>query len=144
MTVRAILEHKGNRVYSVSSEADLGKAAQLLSEHRIGALLISDEQGKYSGILSERDIVRACANHGSVALKLPVSKAMTTKVLHCKPQDTVHYVMEMMTRHRFRHLPVVDDSGELVGIISIGDVVKRRIEQAEKETADIREYIATA
>ncbi|WOC17128.1 CBS domain-containing protein [Pseudochrobactrum sp. MP213Fo] len=144
MTVRAILEQKGGSVYTVRADADLETAAQQLSKHRIGALLVDEGQGKFTGILSERDIVRACANHGMQALKLPVSKAMTTKVLHCKPQDTVHYVMEMMTRHRFRHLPVVNDAGDLAGIISIGDVVKKRIEQAEQEAAEIKQYIATA
>ena len=144
MTVRAILEQKGSDVYTVKADADLETAAKQLSAHRIGALLVDEGAGKYTGILSERDIVRACANHGIQALQMPVSKAMTTKVLHCSPHDTVHYVMEMMTRHRFRHLPVVDESGELVGIISIGDVVKRRIEQAEQETAEMIQYIATA
>ena len=144
MTVRAILEQKGSDVYTVKADADLETAAKQLSVHRIGALLVDEGAGKYTGILSERDIVRACANHGIQALQMPVSKTMTTKVLHCSPHDTVHYVMEMMTRHRFRHLPVVDESGELVGIISIGDVVKRRIEQAEQETAEMIQYIATA
>ena len=144
MTVRAILEQKGSDVYTVKADADLETAAKQLSVHRIGALLVDEGAGKYTGILSERDIVRACANHGVQALQMPVSKAMTTKVLHCSPHDTVHYVMEMMTRHRFRHLPVVDESGDLVGIISIGDVVKRRIEQAEQETAEMIQYIATA
>ncbi|HWD11724.1 CBS domain-containing protein [Pseudochrobactrum sp. sp1633] len=144
MTVRAILEQKGSDVYTVKADADLETAAKQLSAHRIGALLVDEGAGKYTGILSERDIVRACANHGIQALQMPVSKTMTTKVLHCSPHDTVHYVMEMMTRHRFRHLPVVDESGELVGIISIGDVVKRRIEQAEQETAEMIQYIATA
>lgn len=144
MTVRAILEQKGSSVYTIKADANLETAAKQLSQHRIGALLVDAGSGKYTGILSERDIVRACANHGMQALQLPVSKAMTTKVLHCNPQDTVHYVMEMMTRHRFRHLPVVNNAGDLVGIISIGDVVKRRIEQAEQETAEMIQYIATA
>ncbi len=144
MTVRAILEQKGGTVFTVPAEADLETAAKQLSKHRIGALLVKDGQGKFTGILSERDIVRACANHGVQALQMPVSQVMTTKVLHCKPQDTVHYVMEMMTRHRFRHLPVVDETGDLAGIISIGDVVKRRIELAEQEAEEIKHYIATA
>lgn len=144
MTVRAILEHKGSIVFTVNADADLETAARQLTQHRIGALLVDDGQGKYTGILSERDIVRACSNHGMQALQMPVAKIMTTKVLHCKPQDTVNYVMEMMTRHRIRHLPVVNEAGDLVGIISIGDVVKRRIEQAEQEAAEIKQYIATA
>lgn len=144
MTVRAILEQKGSDVYSISASADLSAAAKLLSHHRIGALLVDDGQGSYAGILSERDIVRAFSNHGVEALEMPIEKAMTTKVLHCTPHDTVNYVMEMMTRHRFRHLPVVDDAGHLIGIISIGDVVKRRIEQAEQEAEEIKQYIATA
>lgn len=144
MTVRAILEQKGGTVYTVKAASTLEEAAKRLSSHRIGALLVEEDDGRYSGILSERDIVRACANHGANAMQLPVTKAMTTKVLYCKPQDTVHYVMEMMTRHRFRHLPVSDEAGALVGMISIGDVVKRRIEQAEQETAEVIEYIARA
>lgn len=143
MTVRSILEQKGGDVFSILGTEELVTAAKMLSKHHIGALIVDDSAGKHIGIISERDIVRAIAEYGDKALHFNVSKMMTSKVLSCTPQDTVNYVMETMTKHRFRHLPVEQD-GELIGIISIGDVVKRRIEQAERETEEILHYIASA
>ncbi|MBX9450379.1 MAG: CBS domain-containing protein [Neoaquamicrobium sediminum] len=143
MTVRLILEEKGRDVVTLEPGATLAQAAQLLGARRIGAVVVTAGDRKIRGILSERDIVRAVGELGTEALSLTVDKAMTAKVSTCREANTVNEVMEIMTRGRFRHLPVEKD-GQLDGIISIGDVVKLRIEEVEREAEQIREYIATA
>ena len=143
MTVKAILERKGHNVLTVGPNETLAEAVRILAEHRIGALVITNGDRKIVGILSERDIVRTIAKDGSTALEHPVREAMTAKVKICNEHHTVNEVMEIMTLGRFRHLPVERD-GMLDGIISIGDVVKRRIEDVEREADEIRAYIATA
>lgn len=143
MTVKAILEAKGRDVTTVGPNALLAEAIQLLAEYKIGALVVTNGDNRIVGILSERDIVRCLATLGASALDESVKAAMTPKVNICNEQHTVNEVMEIMTRGRFRHLPVEKD-GQLNGIISIGDVVKRRIEDAEREAEEIKQYIATA
>jgi|SRR5690606_32637521 len=143
MTVKAILDLKGREVVTVAPERTLAEAARLLSEHRIGAVVLADADDVIHGILSERDIVRAVAGEGANALDKPISAFMTARVRVCHEYHTVTEVMRLMTEGRFRHLPV-EEGGKLVGIISIGDVVKRRIEEAEREAEEIRTYIATA
>ena len=143
MTVRSILDTKGHDVVTLQPGATLAEASRLLGSRRIGAVVVTRGDRKIQGILSERDIVRALGEHGAAALDLTIDKVMTAKVMTCSEAGTVNEVMEIMTRGRFRHLPVEKD-GQLDGIISIGDVVKRRIEEAEREAAQIREYIATA
>ncbi len=142
MTVKSILEGKGRDVLTLPPDAKLSDAIGLLAERRIGALVVS-ASGGIDGILSERDIVRCLASKGAAALDQPVSAVMTANVQTCDEASTVNEVMEVMTRGRFRHLPV-QKNGKLDGIVSIGDVVKRRIEDAEREANEIREYIATA
>lgn len=142
MNVRSIINEKGSNVVTVAPHASLADIAATLSEKRIGAVVVLD-RGAIRGIISERDIVRAVAKHGGEGLERRASDWMTAKVVTCKPDDTCDDVMEKMTTGRFRHLPVVED-GELGGIISIGDVVKRRIEEAVREAEQIREYITTA
>lgn len=142
MNVATILKAKGYNVVTASPGMTLAEAARLLSEKRIGALVIM--QGRQIlGILSERDIVKTVAYAGAEALERPVRDVMTSRVVTCSLNDSVNELMDEMTDRRFRHLPVVED-GELVGIVSIGDVVKRRIETAVREVDQIREYIATA
>ncbi len=143
MTVKAILDAKGHDVLTLGPNERLSEAIRLLAEHRIGALVITNGDRKIVGILSERDIVRVIATQGGVALDLAVRDVMTPKVNICNENHTVHELMEIMTRGRFRHLPV-EKNGQLHGIVSIGDVVKRRIEEVEREAEDIRSYIATA
>ena len=143
MTVRLILEEKGRDVVTLEPGATLAQAAQLLGARRIGAVVVTAGDRNIRGIRSERDIVRAVGELGTEALSLTVDKAMTAKVSTCREANTVNEVMEIMTRGRFRHLPVEKD-GQLDGIISIGDVVKLRIEEVEREAEQIREYIATA
>lgn len=142
MTVRAILDSKGHNVLSVEPDAKLAAAIKLLSERRIGAVLVMS-QGRIEGILSERDIVRVLGERGAGVVDEPVSAVMTRKVVSCREKDTVSEIMESMTRGKFRHLPVVED-GRVVGLISIGDVVKWRVGEYEREGEALREYIKTA
>lgn len=143
MTVRAILGAKGHDVVTLGPNEKISEAIRLLADHKIGALVVTNEDRKIVGILSERDIVRMLGQKGADALDLVVRDVMTPKVNICNEHHTVNEVMEIMTRGRFRHLPV-EKNGQLDGIISIGDVVKRRIEDVEREAEQIRSYIATA
>ena len=143
MTVKAILEAKGHDVLTLGPNEKLSEAVRLLAEYRIGALVITHGDRKIVGILSERDIVRCLAREGGSALDSTVRTVMTPKVKICNEHHTINEVMEIMTRGRFRHLPV-EKNGLLDGIISIGDVVKRRIEDVEREAEEIKQYIATA
>jgi CBS domain-containing protein len=142
MTVRAILDTKGHQIESVEPDARLSAAIKTLAERKIGAVLVMS-QGRVEGILSERDIVRVLGERGAAALDEPVSAVMTRKVVSCKQADTVAAIMEMMTSGKFRHLPVVEDD-RVVGLISIGDIVKWRVGEYEAEQEALREYIKTA
>jgi CBS domain-containing protein len=143
MIVNRILSLKGREVATIEPSRSLSEAARILAERRIGALLIVDGDRPVTGIISERDIVRAVAMHGAKALDEPVSRFMTEKVVTCTGETSINDVMELMTQQKFRHIPVVE-SGRLSGIVSIGDVVKLRLEEVEAETQAIKEYIATA
>jgi len=142
MTVRAILDAKGRQVVSIGADAKVSSAVKPLSERRIGAILVM-AAGKIEGIVSERDIVRELGARGPQILEEPVSAVMTTKVMTCCRSDTVASLMEQMTEGKFRHLPVIEE-GELIGIVSIGDVVKHRVMEYEREQEAMRDYIATA
>ncbi|GLH77844.1 inosine-5-monophosphate dehydrogenase [Bradyrhizobium sp. SSBR45G] len=142
MTVRAILDTKGHKVESVESQTTLAEAAKLLADRKIGAVLVMSGT-RMEGILSERDIVRSLGERGAAALTEPVSNVMTRRVVSCKPADTVAAIMEMMTNGKFRHLPVIE-GGLVVGLISIGDVVKWRVQEYENEQEALRQYIKTA
>ena len=142
MTVRSILESKGTDVVAVQPGAKVSAVVKLLAEKRIGALLVMTD-GRIDGIVSERDVVRVLAENGVDVLDQPVRSIMSAKVVTCRRADTVAAIMETMTNHKFRHLPVVEE-GRVVGLISIGDVVKRRVMEYEKEQEAMREYIKTA
>ena len=140
MTVSTILKTKGRNVVSALPTDTLAQAIGVLGEKRIGALIINEPSGSLAGILSERDIVRAIARHGASALDHPVSLHMTTKVETARETDLMPTLMERMTEGKFRHLPVVDGA-RVVGMVSIGDVVKHRLAEMEAETQAMREYI---
>lgn len=142
MQVRHILGEKGGNVIGIGRDGSLADAARLLAERRIGALVVQDEAGALAGILSERDLVRAMAADGAGAMTQKVERYLTREVVTCRLSDTTEALMEMMTRGRFRHLPVLDDHGALCGLVSIGDVVKSRIAETEREAADLRVYIS--
>ena len=143
MTVRAILSRKGRDVSTISPTANLSEAVRVLAQRRIGAVVVTGPDNRVAGILSERDIVRVLGERGPAALEENVAAVMTRKVSTCDEAETVAVLMERMTEGKFRHLPVVEQ-GRLVGIVSIGDVVKLRVEEIEGETNALREYIATA
>ena len=143
MSVRAILSNKGRDVAIVDPNTDLMSAARQMSERHIGALVVLGVDARVGGIISERDIIHALAQRGAGALSEPVSKVMTRKVATCSENETIPAIMERMTAGKFRHVPVVEED-RLVGIISIGDVVKHRIEEIEHETAALKDYILTA
>jgi CBS domain-containing protein len=143
MTVSIILAAKGREVATTEPSATLKSAVALLAEKRIGAVLVLGADHRIVGILSERDIVRAMAERGAAALDEPVSVSMTRKVSTCTESETIVSLMERMTEGKFRHLPVVDQ-GRLVGIVSIGDVVKYRLQEMERDSAAMRDYILTA
>lgn len=141
MYVETILKDKGHNVVSIPADATLKQAADLLGEKRIGAVVVADKNG-LAGILSERDIVRAVSKFGKDALGKPVSETMTRNVITCAPSDTVDHLMGVMTGGRFRHVPVLD-KGEMIGLVSIGDVVKYKIAETEMEAEQLKIYIAT-
>ena len=143
MTVRAILSRKGRDVATIAPTVSLSEAVRLLAQRRIGAVVVTGPDDRVAGILSERDIVRSLSERGPAALDDNVAAVMTRKVMTCTEAETVALIMERMTAGKFRHLPVVEQ-GRLAGIISIGDVVKWRLEEIEGETNALREYIATA
>lgn len=142
MTVKQLLDEKGRDVVTVSPSMGTEDAVRFLADNKIGAVVVTKGEGRIAGILSERDIVRAVAGKGAAALAQPISKIMTSKVTTCGESHSVNQVMELMTNGRFRHLPVETD-GKLIGIISIGDVVRRRIEDVEREAEEIKAYIAS-
>jgi CBS domain-containing protein len=143
MTVKAILSRKGGDVVTIAPTANLSAAVKLLAERRIGALIVTGPDNRVAGILSERDIVRMLGERGPAALEDNVGAVMTRKVTTCTEADTISVIMERMTAGKFRHVPVVDQ-GRLAGVISIGDVVKYRLEEIGRESEALREYIATA
>ena len=141
MTVAAILRHKGNQVISVEPVATIAAVAATLHEHRIGAVLVRDRAEQLLGIVSERDIVRALAMNGARTLEMTAGQLMTRSLQVVHPETSVPAAMRMMTLGRFRHLPVLDRD-QVVGLISIGDVVKARIMQQETEVDSLRAYVA--
>ena len=140
MLVSEILAKKGSSTITTNSGATISEVAELLASHKIGAIVVLDDE-MVCGIVSERDLVREIAANGATALDTAVSACMTQKVISCEPSDGSDSLMEKMTAGKFRHLPVIDN-GKLVGIVSIGDVVKVKIEQAEQEAEEMKRYIA--
>ena len=142
MTVSSILGQKGRQVITARVEQTLSEICELLTTNKIGAVVLTDDDQRIQGILSERDIVRAIAQEGPGVLSTPASGQMSRNVITAAESDTVDTVMSRMSAGRFRHMPVVRD-GRLIGVVSIGDIVKRKIEHAEREAAEIRAYIHT-
>jgi CBS domain-containing protein len=141
MTVSRILALKGRDVATIAPHRSVADAVTLLAARRIGAVIVGGDDGAVLGILSERDIVRALVG-GADALQHPVSRYMTAEVVSCAPDMLIVDVMEEMTAGRFRHMPVME-GGRLAGIVSIGDVVKHRLDEMQHETQALREYITT-
>ena len=143
MQVSQILKTKGNAVTSVPPEMTLAEVIDTLARGRIGAVLVMKGGSEVAGILSERDVVRGLAEHGARLLDMRASELMTKSVVTCAPDNTVEEIMQEMTNHRTRHIPVLE-GGRLRGIISIGDVVKNRLEELSAESDMLRNYIVGA
>ncbi len=143
MQIAQLLRRKGPEVATVDPGATVAAALGLLAEHGIGALVVSADGRTIDGIVTERDVVRALPERGAALLEEPVSAVMTGEVRTCVPSASVHDLARTMTDHRIRHVPVVDD-GRMVGIVSIGDVVKARLDELEQERAQLVDYIQTA
>lgn len=141
MNVETILRDKGDWVATIRADATIAAAVEMLNRERIGALVVSDDGAEVAGVLSERDIVRGLGLHGEDLLSRPVTQIMTRDVITCQPADTVGELMSEMTNRRIRHLPVVAN-GRLRGIVSIGDVVKNRLDEVEFEASSLRSFIA--
>jgi CBS domain-containing protein len=141
MLVSQILKQKGSAVYTCSPLETVAAAASVLHSRRVGALVVMDEGDHVVGMLSERDIVRVIAQQGQMGLQAPVSSCMTRGVIYATPTETVADLMERMTDRRIRHLPVCQDD-RLVGIVSIGDLVKTKIAEAEHEAEELKAYIS--
>jgi CBS domain-containing protein len=140
--VSAVLEQKGHKVVTVEPRDTVASLVKVLSVNRIGAAPVIDEAGRLAGIISERDVIRGIAQHGDMVTALPVERLMTTEVRTCSPEDAIVELMEVMTLQRIRHLPVVRN-GALEGIVSIGDVVKQRLQEAQSELNELRSYISS-
>lgn len=143
MNVETILKGKGNAVVTIAPEASVGAAITLLRQKSIGALVVSHDGAAVLGILSERDIIHALADRGAAATATTVAELMSRHVVTCAPEDGIAELMAEMTERRIRHLPVIQ-AGRLAGIVSIGDVVKSRLDEVESEASDLRQFIATA
>ena len=141
MHVAAVIKRKGSNVVSIAPDRTIAEAVSLLIENGIGAVLVLDGTGAIHGILSERDIINGLSRHGADALTQRVDALMTRDVLRCSPHDTITKVMEVMTERRARHLAVMED-GKLAGLISIGDVVKQRLIDANLEVETLRDYVS--
>ncbi|MBT9370135.1 CBS domain-containing protein [Rhizobium sp. CSW-27] len=141
VSVKTMLDAKGRNVISVTREKTIAEVATILHENRIGAVVVTSLEGRIAGIFTERDLVRVVAEGGAAVLETPVSSAMTTSVTRCREETTLNELMEVMSSGRFRHVPV-EDGGKLVGIISIGDIVKARIREVEAESEQMLAYIA--
>lgn len=141
MHVAAILKEKGRAVETVTADVTLGEIISRLAARRIGAVVVAGDRGEVSGIVSERDVVRVLAEHGADGLAWPAARIMTRHVVTARESDTIDELMSRMTTGRFRHLPVVE-GGRLVGIVSIGDVVKHRVAEVELEASAMRDYIS--
>ena len=141
--VSAVLEQKGRQVVTVAPHDSVATLVKVLSRNRIGAAPVVDETGHLVGIISERDVIHGLARYGDAVSTLPVERLMTADVHTCSPEDAIVTLMETMTLQRFRHLPVILNGG-LEGIISIGDVVKQRLKEAQSELDELRSYICSA
>ena len=138
--VSSVLKHKGHDVVTVAPQQTVAWVVKVLAQNRIGAVPVINEEGQLIGIISERDIIRGMSEHADAVLTLPADQLMTRDVKTCSSEDQLVDIMEVMTLQRIRHLPVIQN-GALHGIVSIGDVVKQRLEEVQSEAEELRRYI---
>jgi CBS domain-containing protein len=144
MTIKTILNVKGRAVETVRPETTVDEATRRMRSKRIGALVVVDGEGRIAGIVSDRGLLWELVDRGVAVLQEPLSKVMTKQVVTCAEDDEVSAIMAVMTERRIRHIPVMDGSGKLAGLVSIGDAVKHRLDEIEHEAEAMREYIVTA
>lgn len=144
MDIQSILKNKGHNVLTITPDTTVAEAIQTMVDKGISALVVSTDGRRIAGILSDRDVIRMIAERGTDIMEVPVEEVMTTKVVTCMPSDRVAAIMNAMTELRIRHIPVVDDNNLLTGLVSIGDVVKWRLDEVQFETEAMREYITRA
>lgn len=142
MLISEVVRRKGATVVTMPAQTPVGDLLTRLAEHHIGALVVSPDGVSVAGIVSERDVVRRLVSYGPALLERPISEIMTAQVRTCSPTDTVEQLMILMTEQRFRHVPVVDGN-RLTGIVSIGDVVKQRLEELQTERDQLTAYISS-
>lgn len=141
MKAKSILDAKGNAVATTRPETMIAAAISTMVKEKIGALVVCEESEEIVGIVTERDVLHGLVEHGSALLEMPVADLMSRDVLTASPEDEVGNLMTVMTEHRCRHIPVTEE-GALCGLISIGDLVKNRVEEMERESSQLRDYIA--
>ena len=144
MNIESILVSKGRSVRTISARATVGEAMRLMSNHRMSALVVSEDGAIIDGIVSDRGVMNALVEHGTAVLDQPLGEIMTREVFTCSRDDSVGSIMAAMTDRRIRHIPVVDANGRLCGIVSIGDVVKHHLDEVQHEAAEMREYISAS
>jgi CBS domain-containing protein len=144
MNVEHILANKGREVCTITPEATVSDALHRMRDEKVGALVVSADGDRIAGIISDRGIMWALADHGTKVLSASVDSVMTEKVFTCSRDDQVSAIMALMTKRRIRHVPVVEQDGRLCGMISIGDVVKQRLEEIQSEADALREYVTSA
>lgn len=142
MKLRELLQNRSGEVYRIKANDSVSNAARIMTQHRIGALFVEDDQSAIIGVISERDIVSAVSQHNANLQDINVSELMTSELIRCTPENTVNEAMGMMTDRRVRHLPVFE-ADKLVGLVSIGDLVKYRIMEVQSEADAMRAYIAS-
>ena len=142
MTIQSLLTEKGSEVVTISADKTLKQAADALAARNFGSLIVSETGRSVDGILSERDIVRAFASKGAAAMETKVGDVMTREVVTCQRSDRIDRIMGVMSTRKFRHIPVIED-GELVGVISMTDIMRRRLQDVEHEATALREFIST-
>lgn len=142
MLVSQVIKEKGDIVFTISPHETVAEAATLLHERQVGSVVVLAADRSVAGIVSERDLVRQVAIEGAAALGRPVSAVMTRQVIYARPDETVDELLARMTDRRIRHLPVTGEDGRLLGLVSIGDLVKRKIAETEAEAAELKAYIA--
>lgn len=142
MQLKEVLKNKGGQPVTVSTTATVADAIRAMSDYRVGSVMVPYADGTPAGIFTERDVLRLCAEGRTDFTNMPIRPCMTCDITTCRPSDTVSEAMAVMTAKRFRHIPVVED-GKLIGVVSIGDLVKAKLEETAQEAQALREYITT-
>ena len=143
MQLKEILKRKGGQPVTVPASATVADAIRAMTEHKVGSVMIPNADGSPAGIFTERDVLNLCAENRTDFARMSIRPCMTCAMMTGKPGDTISEILAIMTTKRFRHVPVVDDDGKMIGVVSIGDLVKAKLEETAQEAQALREYITT-